>query len=167
MQESVARWEQAGIQIEAGKRPSQKFLAMPGGVRVEILEDPSLKAPVAFHHLHLWVSDIPNAAMQAWYAKTFGAIPGKRATFDAVDIPGANITFQNVPTVQKPTQGAALDRIGLEVKNLQAFAQKLAASGIKFDRPYGKLPDSNASAAFLTDPAGTSIELTEGLVPAK
>ena len=48
-----------------------------------------------------------------------------------------------------------------------AFTGKLTAAGVKFDRPYKKLPNSNAASAFLTDPSGTSIELTEGLLPAK
>ena len=46
--------------------------------------------------------------------------------------------------------------------NLEAFCKELEAAGIKFDRPYGKLP-SGFGLAFLTDPWGTYIELTEGL----
>ena len=65
-----------------------------------------------------------------------------------------------------PTRGAALDHIGFEVKNLEALTKKLSAAGVKFDRPYGKLPGSNVASAFLTDPSGTSIELTEGLTAA-
>jgi catechol 2,3-dioxygenase-like lactoylglutathione lyase family enzyme len=164
MQESLARWQGAGLAIEPGNRPTQVYLTMPDAIRVEILEDTSLKAPLVFHHVHYYVSDV--AAMQAWYAKNFGAIPGKRAQFDAADIPGANLTFQKADMAQTPTQGAALDHIGFEVKNLEAFTKKLTAAGVKFDKPYRKLPDSNAAAAFLTDPSGTTIELTEGLVPA-
>ena len=55
-----------------------------------------------------------------------------------------------------------LDHIGFEVTNLEAFCKKLEAAGIKFDRPYGKLA-SGFGLAFLTDPWGTYIELTEGL----
>ena len=40
--------------------------------------------------------------------------------------------------------------------------RKLEAEGIQFDRPYSKLP-SGFGLAFLTDPWGTTIELTEGL----
>jgi hypothetical protein len=49
------------------------------------------------------------------------------------------------------------------VKNLEAFCRKLEASGVKFDRPYTKVPQLGLSVAFLTDPWGTYIELTEGL----
>jgi hypothetical protein len=48
------------------------------------------------------------------------------------------------------------------VRNLEAFCRKLEAEGIKFDRPYSKLP-SGFGLAFITDPWGTYIELTEGL----
>jgi catechol 2,3-dioxygenase-like lactoylglutathione lyase family enzyme len=165
MRESLDRWQGAGLKIEAGNRPTQVYLTMPDQIRVEILEDMSLKTPLAFHHVHYYVSDV--AAMQAWYAKAFGAIPGKRAQFDAADIPGANLTFQKAEMAQTPTQGAALDHIGFEVKNLEAFAKKLDAAGVKFDRPYKKAAESSMATAFLTDPSGVTIELTEGLAPAK
>ena len=55
-----------------------------------------------------------------------------------------------------------LDHIGFEVKDLQAFCRKLEAAGVKFDEPYSKAP-SGFARAMLTDPWGTSIELTEGL----
>ena len=70
--------------------------------------------------------------------------------------------ISGVDSVQAPTRGRMLDHIGFEVTNLEAFCKALEAKGIKFDRPYGKLP-SGFGLAFLTDPWGTYIELTEGL----
>ena len=61
------------------------------------------------------------------------------------------------------TQGRALDHIGFEVRNLEVFLAKLAASGIKLDIAYRKVPALNIAVAFFTDPWGTYIELTEGL----
>jgi hypothetical protein len=55
-----------------------------------------------------------------------------------------------------------LDHIGFEVKDLSAFCRKLEASGVKFDAPYAK-DSSGVARAMLTDPWGTSIELTEGM----
>jgi hypothetical protein len=49
------------------------------------------------------------------------------------------------------------------VKNLEAFCKKLEANGVKLDVPYKKIPAAGISLAFLTDPFGTYIELTEGL----
>ena len=62
-----------------------------------------------------------------------------------------------------PTKGRALDHIGFEVRNLEAFCKKLEASGVKFDEPYSKSRNPGYASATLTDPWGTTIELTEGL----
>ena len=59
-----------------------------------------------------------------------------------------------------------LDHIGFEVTGLEAFCKKLTSMGTKFDSPYAKSADGIATAR-LTDPWGTSIELTEGLRSAK
>lgn len=56
-----------------------------------------------------------------------------------------------------------LDHIGFEVKNLAAFLEKLEGDGVKIDRPYTKVPALNIAIAFIYDPWGTYIELTEGL----
>jgi catechol 2,3-dioxygenase-like lactoylglutathione lyase family enzyme len=61
-----------------------------------------------------------------------------------------------------PMKGRMLDHIGFEVTNLEAFTKTLQSKGVKLDRPYRKNADGTADAA-LTDPWGTSIELTEGL----
>jgi len=57
-----------------------------------------------------------------------------------------------------------LDHIGFEVKDLKSFTDHLAADGIKLDVP---LTDATSKMglkiAFITDPFGTYIELTEGL----
>jgi hypothetical protein len=49
------------------------------------------------------------------------------------------------------------------VQGLEAFCKKLEGMGVKFDRPYTKVPALNISIAFIQDPWGTYIELTEGL----
>ena len=61
------------------------------------------------------------------------------------------------------TQGRALDHVGFEVKNLQAFCKKLEADGVTLAVPYRQVPALGIAIAFLTDPWGTYIELTEGL----
>jgi hypothetical protein len=62
-----------------------------------------------------------------------------------------------------PTKGRALDHIGFEVTNLEAFCKKLEAKGVKFDAPYSKKRHKSFASAELTDPWRVSIELTEGL----
>ena len=58
-----------------------------------------------------------------------------------------------------------LDHIGFEVNNLEAFVSSLEAKGIRIEAPIRQVPNTKLKVAFLTDPWGTSIELTEGLAP--
>ncbi len=163
MADWLPKWQAAGLTIEPITRPTQVYLHTPDDIRVEVLEVPTLATPIAGHHIHFATQDIP--AMQAWYAKIFGAIPGKRAQFEAADLPGVNLTFSSIATPPAPTKGRALDHIGFEVKDLPAFLNKLEAAGIKLDRAYTKVPNTALGIAFFTDPWGTYIELTEGLAP--
>lgn len=168
--EARAKWQAAGLILEAPNpaNPKQIYLHTPDDlVRIEILEDPMQTVPIKFHHVHFFVADANGAsstlAMQAWYAKTFGAKPGKRAQFDAADLPGVNLTFAKSDTPTAGTKGRELDHIGFEIKDLEAFCKKAEAAGIKFDMPYTKRPDLGIALAFITDPWGTYIELNEGL----
>jgi catechol 2,3-dioxygenase-like lactoylglutathione lyase family enzyme len=133
----------------------------PDEVNVELVGDPSLDVPAAGHHIHFYNSPIDET--RAWYVKTFGAVPGKRDQFDAADLPGINLSFSASRGAPLPTKGRALDHIGFEVHGLEAFCKKLEAAGVKFDRPFTRMPALGLSLAFLTDPWGTNIELTEGL----
>ena len=156
----------------------------PEGERVEFMEDqsinvkfardqgpyvapPPMTAPITLHHIHIFAPEGRAAEAKAWYVKTFGGVPGKRFRsdeqgYEAADLPGVNMNFSGARGVHLPTKGRALDHIGFEIKNLEAFTKKLEASGIKLDQPYRVLPNGLA-IAYLTDPWGTYIELTEGL----
>jgi len=168
MQESRARWEAAGMQWEPNGRPTQGYLVGPEGIRVEIIEDKAIATPIKFHHIHFF-SEAAPADLQAWYVKTFGAIAGKRANFDAADLPGVNLTFSKSDTPVVGTRGRSLDHIGFDIKDLEQFTKTLEARGVKFDRPYSKVakPTTTTATAFLTDPWGTYVELTEDIAPAK
>jgi catechol 2,3-dioxygenase-like lactoylglutathione lyase family enzyme len=161
----IAKWQAAGMTMEPQARPTQVYLIGPDDVRVEILEDKTIDVPLKMHHAHFYIAS--PLETQAWYAKTFGAVPGKRGQFDAADLPGVNLTFAKADTPTVGTKGRSLDHIGFEVKGLEAFCRKLEADGIKLDRPYTRLPNSTTAIAFLTDPWGTYIELTENLAPPK
>jgi catechol 2,3-dioxygenase-like lactoylglutathione lyase family enzyme len=168
--ETRAKWQAAGLMMEPPNPANAKqiYVHTPDDlVRIEILEDAMQTVPIKFHHVHFFVADAGGAnsvlAMQAWYAKTFGAKPGKRGQFDAADLPGVNLTFAKSDTPTVGTKGRALDHIGFEIKDLQAFCKKAEAAGIKFDMPYTPRPDLGIALAFITDPWGTYIELNEGL----
>jgi len=169
VQQAMAKWKAAGLKTEDGRNAQQGFVTTPDNlVRIEILEDPSLTVPIAFHHIHFFVAQAgPSAGsveeIQSWYAKMFGAKPGKRGQDDADDLPGVNLTFRKSDTPTVGTKGRALDHIGFEVQNLEAFCKKAEESGVKFDRPYTKRPELGISLAYLSDPWGTYIELTDGL----
>jgi catechol 2,3-dioxygenase-like lactoylglutathione lyase family enzyme len=165
MQDWLPKWQAAGLKMEPQTRPTQVYVIGPDDVRVEILEEATLDAPIRMHHVHFFVDD-PLAA-QAWYAKTFGAVPGKRGQFDAADLPGVNLTFSKAEMPLVKTMGRSLDHVGFEIRNLEAFLKKLEASGIKLDRAYQRSQAAPAVAlSYLTDPWGTYLELTEGLTPA-
>jgi catechol 2,3-dioxygenase-like lactoylglutathione lyase family enzyme len=184
--QSVAAIERAGFAVEYNAQyPGVASIHTPEGERIELFDDElatnlgftiegggrdaaaerhnrKLAVPIIAHHIHLNVPQDQVAAAKEWYATHFGGVRGMRWRYDAVDLPGININISAVDTAQAPTRGRMLDHIGFEVENLAAFCRELEAKGITFDRPYGKLP-SGFGLAFLTDPWGTYIELTEGL----
>lgn len=160
----LPKWQAAGLNIETTARPTQVFLLGPGGVRVEIIEDQAIETPIKFHHIHFFSED--PLALQAFYVKTYGAIPGKRGNFDAADLPGVNLTFSKSEGPTAKTQGRVIDHIGFEIRNLEAYLKGLQASGIKLDREYQASPASpTLKISYLTDPVGTYVEMTEGLTP--
>ena len=136
-----------------------------GGAKDAVAErhNRPLAVPIAFHHVHLYVPDAAAAGQaKAWYAKVFGGVPGKRAQYDATDVPGINLNFSAGPKPGLPTKGRMLDHVGFEVVRLKAFCGRLEAMGVVFDELYAEGRDGVGRARF-TDPWGTSIELTEGL----
>ena len=110
--------------------------------------------------------------MQAWYAKVLGGVPGKSARvsslgpIDTVDVPGVTLAFSKSETKLLPTAGRSLEHIGFDVKDLPEFLKRLETMGIKPDvdiRPSNFSP--KLRVAFISDPWGTKMEITEGLAP--
>lgn len=177
-----AKAEAAGLAVRELTPGQQAFVTFPNDVTVEIQEDTAIAGETEFSHFHLSVPD-PNAA-RGWYIKTFGGEEGERRKgLKGAKIPGGFVDFlgtggrggrgqakgaDSAPATPPPalaaSKGRVLDHIGFEVKDLKAFTEHLAADGQKLDVPY-----TDASArmglkiAFITDPNGTYIELTEGL----
>jgi catechol 2,3-dioxygenase-like lactoylglutathione lyase family enzyme len=182
---SLAAVEAAGLTVQrlAGF-PGVASVRTPEGERIELFENAAqnltftpdqgpadevasrhnrpLNAPIAFHHIHIYAPAGTVPAVKAWYVRMFGGTPGKRSNYEAVDLPGMNLNISEAPAAAVPIRGRILDHIGFEVAGLEAFSRSLAAMGVKFDGPYRKSADGIGTAR-LTDPWGTSIELTEGL----
>jgi catechol 2,3-dioxygenase-like lactoylglutathione lyase family enzyme len=153
--------------IAAPSQPGGASIAYamgPDETKIELLEAPTQMAPIQLHHIHFFSQR--SAEMQAWYVNTFGAkprTPAPGAAYVTADLPGVALNFTPSPDPVVGTPGRAVDHIGFEVKNLEAFTKKLEADGIKLDRPYTKVAALDIAIAFITDPWGTSIELTVGL----
>ena len=183
--QSFEKVEAAGFKVQRlAQFPGVGSINTPEGERIELFENAAtnltftldsgqtdpvadrhnhpLPIPVAFHHIHLYVPQGADVTAKAWYAQMFGGVPGKRSNYQAVDLPGINLNFSGQAAAQAPTKGRMLDHVGFEIKNLEEFCKRIEARGVKFDRAFARGQDGIATA-WLTDPWGTSIELTEGL----
>jgi catechol 2,3-dioxygenase-like lactoylglutathione lyase family enzyme len=161
----VQRLEQA-----TGSKSTSAVLTSPEGVTIELRGSSSQEAAVRMERLDF--RTVAPAETRDWYAKTFGATPGSLPAgappeVHIAELPGLSMYFRKADGAPAGTRGRGLDHIGFEVKDLEAFCKKLEAAGQKLDRPYTRLPNSTTAIAFLTDPWGTYIELTENLAPAK
>ena len=152
-----------GLTFSMDNEKTHQIIAVfPEKVRVEFTEDANLKVPIQMHHIHVATTD--QEATRAWYVKTFGGEAGKRGAFPSAMLPGGEVDFLKAAEPAAATKGRSLDHIGFEVRNLQDFCKKLEADGVKFDLPYREMPQlGGLKIAFIIDPIGTRIELTEGL----
>jgi catechol 2,3-dioxygenase-like lactoylglutathione lyase family enzyme len=167
---AMTKWQAAGYKIEPSPDPSHGYILGPDGIRLEFSGDPSLSVPVKINHVHLYPQDIP--AMQAWYAKVLGGVPGKCTRggapdgTDCVDVSGVSLAMSQSETKLDPTAGRSLDHIGFEVKNLPEFLKRMEAEGVTITQ--GLTPSNFVSSmrvAFIADPWGTKMEITEGIAP--
>ena len=136
------------------------FVRGPDGVRVELMENKEVTGTVA-HHIHIFTED--DGATRDWYVRHFGGRPGMRGRFKTATIPGIELAFAPSEGSTEPTKGRVIDHIGFEVDDLESFCRDLESRGIAFDIPFRRIERLGLSVAFLTDPWGTYIELTEGL----
>jgi extradiol dioxygenase family protein len=165
LKESLAKWKAAGI--EPMKEYKDATLLAPDDIQVRIIEDKSLTVPVASDGLVMSVANAADAS--AWYAKWFGAKLSRSGSDTIGDIPGARIVFHETKEPIAPLKGHSLALLGFEVKDLQAFVKRYQDAGGKFDGT-GAIATStaaNLSVIQLTDPWGTSIEVSQGLAAAK
>jgi hypothetical protein len=152
---------QGDIAFIANQNTNVAFVMGPDNTKVELFENRALTVPIALHHVHFAAQNVPE--MTAWYVKTFNGTPGRAGSFETVELPGVSLRWGSSADSLVGTKGRVLDHIGFEVTGLQNFCKRLQAMGVKFDRPFGKAADSDFSNAFIVDPWGTYIELTEGL----
>jgi len=167
----MAKWKADGFKVTQAGNPLQGSVYAPEEADLlEFFQDDKQDVPVRMDHFHLFITDVP--AIQAWYAKVFGGVPGQRARVartgwvDCDFVPGGNLSFVDKGEKLAPTRGRTLDHIGFEVVDIDRFVAKLSAQGIALDTPVRQIPGTKVKSAFLTDPWGTYIEVTQGLFPA-
>lgn len=155
-----AKLKAAGIPLS--RDDSLEIVAnFPDKLKVEFYPAPSLAVPVEHFHAHFYATDID--ALRAWYVKHFGAATPTARNANAAGVPGMAFSFRKMDAAQAATKGRSLDHIGFEVQDLDAFCKKLVADGVTLESPPRDVPSIGLKIAFLIDPAGTRIELTQGL----
>ena len=163
--QTLAKWKAAGYEVQSEFTGAEGFpnayLMAPDGVRIELQEDKSLPVVASGYHIHFLTAEYKK--LMDWYVQTFSAVPFKRGTIDTTaNVPGMNLSFGDSKTPNVGSRGTAIDHIGFEVDNLEAFCKMLEAKGIKFDVAYREVPAIELKIAYITDPTGVYIELTEG-----
>lgn len=163
--EMLAGWRAAGLPVTREFTGSEGFpnayLMGPDETRIELQEDKALAVKASAYHVHFLTPDF--AKLRDWYVDTFSLVPRKRGTIETTaDAPGMNLSFATSQTPTVGTKGRTIDHIGFEVTDLAAFCKKLEARGVKFDVPYREVPAIGLRIAYITDPSGVYIELTEG-----
>ena len=155
-----AKLKAAGIPLT--RDDSLEIVAnFPDKVKIEFYPAPALAVPIEHFHVHFYTADVDG--LRAWYTKHFGAAMPTATNANAMGVPGMSFSFRRTDAAQAATKGRSLDHIGFEVRDLEAFCKKLAADGVTFESPLQDIPGIGLKIAFLIDPAGTRIELTEGL----
>lgn len=150
------------IEIFDNTSPNTGFTAdSPGGDSTWRRHNQPVTVPLSAHHIHFDVPEGHEAEAKAWYVAHFGGTPGKRFRYAAIDLAGFNLNFS--PTApQAPTRGRTLDRIGFEVRGLDALMRALSRGDVVVETPYSKA--NGVATATIVDPWGTRIELTEGFL---
>lgn len=172
-----AKAEAQGLAVQELVPNVQAFINLGSDVMIEVQQDENVKHNVEFHHFHMQSPNPPPNL--AWYMENFGGQPGERRNQPVALIPGGEVDFlpggmggggkgkgkgKAAAPPPAPTKGRALDHIGFEVVDLPAFIAKLKANGVNMDVEMLDMTEQfGLKIAFLTDPNGTYIELTEGL----
>ena len=161
----LARWRERGGEVDAefigGEGLPQAYVTMPNGTRVELTGDPGIETSSEMHHLHFYAPD-PEALL-GWWVDVLEGTPRARGTIETtMDVPGANLSFGRAEAVL-PTQGTAVDHIGFEVEDIEAFAATLRSRGVSFQIEPFYVESIDTWVGFFVDPAGARVEISEGL----
>jgi hypothetical protein len=146
------------------EKPKEAMMMFPEKVQVEFVEDAAVKQPVVFNNVE--IRSVDPTKLRAWYLATFpGGVTGRAGDMLTLTYPAGEIDFKKVDTAQAATKGRSLDHMGFEIVGLEDFCKKLTAEhpDVKFDTTYREMAVlGGLKLAYVVDPEGTRIELTEG-----
>ncbi|MBM3777979.1 MAG: VOC family protein [Acidimicrobiia bacterium] len=157
--------EKGGIAFVPEEKTSVAVFMTPDNVKVELHENKAMTTPVALSHLHFYGPD--PVAMRDWYVKVFGAKAGRMGNVETATLPGVQLNFSKASEAVVGTQGRVLDHIGMEARDIEAFAKQVLEMGLPAMKVNRVATAENMGVGFVTDPWGTRIEMTEGLVKIK
>ena len=165
MEKFLAKWRAAGYEVDSefpgSEGQANAYVTMPDGARVELQEDQMLQVEVSGYHIHFRTPEYEE--LLDWYLDVFGLEMRPRGQIQTTtNVPGMNMSFGVARGALAPTRGTAIDHIGFELDDLEAFTQQLKAKGIEFDTDFRVIDSLQLKIAYLTDPSGVRIELTEG-----
>ena len=166
LEKFLANWRAAGYTVDREFTGSEgqpnAYVTMPDGAYIELQEDQMLPVEVSGYHIHFLTPEFEE--LLDWYVDIFGLEIRPRGRIQTTtNVPGMNMSFATSTERTVGTPGRAIDHIGFELNDLAAFCESLAARGISFDVEYREVESLGLKLAFITDPSGVSIELTEGL----
>ncbi len=161
----MEKWRTTGLEMgdtfTGSEGQTNVYVMMPDDVWVEMQEDQGLSVEISGYHVHFRTPG--HEELLAWYSDIFGLeIRPRGRIATTTNAPGMNLSFGGSNEPRLPTRGSSLDHIGFELDDLEAFCEELAAKGIAFDVPFREIPAIGLKIAYIIDPAGVRIELTEG-----
>ena len=170
----ITKWQAAGLDMGpvfiGAEGYTNAYVTFPGGVEIELQEDQSLNREFSGYHIHYSTDGFEE--LLGWYMQQFELVIQARGIIpSASNVPGMNMSFGQLSDVPfdlgsgpfAPTAGTAIDHVGFEIDNLEAFCRELEAKGMVFDQSYHWAAELGVYSASFIDPKGVLVELTEGL----
>jgi len=166
VEEIVTKWRALGYEVDSEKTDAGgsrvAYLTMPGGVRLELREQPELAVGAVMDHVH-FMSPAPRQLMD-WYAEVIGVtVPVSEIVSPSGEVPGSGLRFGRSGGERAHTDGTAIDHIGFEIENWDMYIERLSGNGIEFEFGPVYIESLDLWVAFFTDPSGVLVEVTHGL----
>jgi hypothetical protein len=145
---TLANLDKIGYKPLPGAKATEAFVMAPDAIKVKLTEEKALATAVTADEVHI----IGPKGSSDFYAKYFGG----------PNIPGARLTFSEVPVAKATTKGRSLNTIGFEVTDLKATYDKLKEAGL-VSGTIATNEKAGLSVFTFTAPDGTFLEISQGL----